>query len=88
MRHEELNGTALGIADEAAVGVAVSCLGDARRPHDEVAVVLIIVKWTDAGEVHASLAEVHEVAHHVLNLREVNDSLYYFVSYLWHNIVF
>jgi hypothetical protein len=46
--------------------------------------VLVIVEWTQASEVHTSFAEVHEVAHDILNLRAVNDSLYYFVGYLWH----
>jgi hypothetical protein len=84
MRHKELNGTAFGIADETAVCVAVSRLGDARRSHDEVAVCPIVVEWAQAREVHARLAERHEVAHDILNLRAVNDSLYYFVWYLWH----
>jgi hypothetical protein len=42
------------------------------------------VEWAKAGEIHTSFAEVHEVAHDILNLRAVNDSLYYFVWYLWH----
>jgi hypothetical protein len=46
--------------------------------------VLIVVEGAKAGEVNASFAEVHEVAHDILNLRAVNDSLYYFVGYLWH----
>jgi hypothetical protein len=46
--------------------------------------VLIVVEGAKAGEIHASFAEVHEVAHDILNLRAVNDSLYYFVGYLWH----
>jgi hypothetical protein len=84
MLHEELNRPAFVIADEAAVGVAVPRLGDARRPHDEVAVRPVVVEWAKAGEIHTSFAEVHEVAHDILNLRAVNDSLYYFVWYLWH----
>ena len=88
MLHKELNGTALMIADEAAVGVAVSRLGDARRPHDKVSVVLIIVERADTCEVHACLAErCHKVAHDILNLRAVNDSFNYFVWYLWHRSV-
>ena len=89
VRHEELNGSALRIADEAAVGVAAVLLADGRGPHDEVAVVLIIVERAESCEVHARLAERHAaVAHHVLNLREVNDSLYYFIGYLWHRSIF
>ena len=84
MLHQELNRPAFVITDEAAVGVAVPRLGDARRPHDEVAVRSVIVEGTKACEVHASFAEVNEVAHDILNLRAVNDSLYYFVGYLWH----
>ena len=72
------------IADEAAIGVAVPRLGDARRPHDEVAVCTIVVEWAKAGEVHASFAEVHEVANDILNACQVCDALYYFVGYLWH----
>jgi hypothetical protein len=88
VRHKELNGASLCIAYEAAVSISVPRLGDARWAHDEVSVVLIIVKRADTCEVHACLAECYEVAHDILNLRAVNDSLYYFVWNLWHNIVF
>jgi hypothetical protein len=84
MLHEELNGTAFVIADEAAVGVGTSLCVDRRRAHDEVAICPVVVKRAQAGEIHTSFAEVHEVAHDILNLRAVNDSLYYFVGYLWH----
>jgi hypothetical protein len=87
MLHEELNRTALLVAHETAIGVSVSRLGDARRPHDEVAVVLVVMERAQPSEVHASFAEVNEVTHDILNLREVNHSLYYFVGYLWHNIL-
>ena len=84
MIHQELHGATLMIADETAVCVAVPRLWDARRPHDEVAVGLIVMERTQAGEVHARLAEVHEVANDILNLRAVNHSLNYVVRYLWH----
>ena len=83
--HKELHRTAFLVADETAISVAMSRLWDARWPHDEVAVCPIVVERAQAGEVHACLAEVYEVAHDILNLRTVNDSLYYFVWYLWHN---
>ena len=84
MIHQKLNRTALMIAYKAAVSVAVPRLGNARRPDDEITVCPVVVERTKAGEVHARLAEIYEVAHNILNLCTVNDSLYYFVRYFRH----
>ena len=84
VRHEELNGSALRIADEAAVGVAAPLLRHVGWSHDEVAVVSVVVEWAEGREVHASLTEGHEVAHHVLNLGDVLDASDDVVGNLWH----
>ena len=73
--HQELHGTAFGIAHKAAVGVAVILLADGRWPHDKVSVVAVFVKRAQARHVHASFAERHEVAHDVLDLRFVEHRI-------------
>jgi len=72
MLHQEVNRPAtlaLLHANEAVVRVAINLC--TLRPHDEVAIVLIVVEWAAAGVVHASLPQVHEVANHIHDVGSV-----------------
>ena len=62
--------------------VRVAAYAGRLRPHDEVAVVLIVVEWAAAGIVHARPSQVHEVANYVHDvgsiLHLVDDPLFDF----------
>ena len=86
MLHQECYWSTLLVADEAAVRVAAPLLGHTGGTHDEVAVVTVVMERAQSCEVHARLAEGHEVAHHVLNPCDVLYALNDVVGYLWHRL--
>jgi hypothetical protein len=84
--HQELQRTAFLTAGEALIGVAA--VADGGGAHDKIAVIFIVMEGAQSCEVHASLAELHEVADNIFYPCRVYHPLNHFIWDLWHSIVF
>ena len=82
MIHQELNSSSLSITDETPVCATTRL--HAFWTHNKVSVVVIVMKRTTAGIVHASLAKFHEVAYNFNDARRIKNLIYYPSLYFRH----